>query len=167
MQPFASVLGVDGDEDGDEVAGVGIPSRLDVLVRREALAIGQLEIDLLLEQHRRGLQHLAGEFGEAGAENEIGEQGVLLDEPLDPREHPLFGRGHAVFIVGHLVAGAGRAGGEGGDRFTHGGYAGRRKKAPEDEEPIAGKVVLLHRGEHGNHSRISLEMTSRVNDIDP
>ncbi len=49
---------VDADQYRDLIAGIGVPAGLHVLVCLEAIAAGQLEIDLVLEQHRRLFQEL-------------------------------------------------------------------------------------------------------------
>ncbi len=52
------VRGVDADQYRDVIAGIGVPAGRHVLMRLEAVAAGQLEIDLVLEQHRRLFQEL-------------------------------------------------------------------------------------------------------------
>src|SRR4030095_8989448 len=98
--------GVDADHGGDEEIGVGAPAGLLVLVGLEAVAAGELEVDLVLEEHG-GLAEEGGHGAtELGAVAEGGEAGVKGAEVLHALEDALGGVEEAGLEVHHGAAGS-------------------------------------------------------------
>ena len=111
--------GVDADHGGDEKIGVGAPAGLLVLMGLEAVAAGELEVDLVLEEDG-GLAEEAGDgAAELGAVAEGGEAGMEGTEVFDALEDALGGVQQAGLEVHHGAAGCFRLGldvvGPGGD----------------------------------------------------
>src|SRR5439155_25782776 len=87
--PVLGRRGVDADHRGDEEVGVGAPAGLLILMWLEAVAAGQLEVDLVLEEDRGLAEEARHRAAELVPVAQLGEPGVERAEGLDPLEHPL------------------------------------------------------------------------------
>jgi len=96
--------GIDADHRGDEQVGVGAPARLLVLMGLEAVAPGQLEVDLVLEEHGRLAEEPGREAAQLVAVAQGREAGMERAEVLDPLEHPLSRTEQARLEVHHAPA---------------------------------------------------------------
>src|SRR6185312_829021 len=96
---------VDADHRGDEQVRVDAPARLLVLVGLEAVAPRQLEVDLVLEEHRGLAEQRGGGPAELVALAQGREAGVERAEVLDALEHALARLQQARLEVHHAVAG--------------------------------------------------------------
>ena len=112
-----------------------------VLVRGEARAAGQLEVDLVLEQDHR-LPGACGEQPEqARAREQRGEPLVIGHEVLDARQHPGLRIAPAPLVVAHPLPGHL---GPGGDLVGPAYQVARHLRAekPAQPEPAMPRPVL-------------------------
>ena len=81
--------GVDGDNGRDEEVRIGVPPRLGILVRLEAVSPGLLEVYLFLEQHRRFPEQLFDRRCQGLRQGR--ESRVIGGDVLDPADDLLAG----------------------------------------------------------------------------
>ena len=96
---------IDADQRRNMQGGVGVPARLYILVGGEAVAAGQLEIDLVFEQHRRLAEQLSHPAGQRAAAHEAVETVVIGADVFHPVEDACPRFGQAVVEIFHPFAG--------------------------------------------------------------
>src|SRR5437868_1888318 len=100
----------------------------------ETAATRQLEIDLVLEQHRLVTEQRACPGDQPAVPQKGIEAGIERAHILDALHDPSPGLGQAVLVIDHVASGEFRCGGDLLRPASEGGTLGRFEEAADDEE---------------------------------